>query len=302
MDTSLESAILSALYERARSRPGAPQMTLGELYSAIGASPGDQEKIQYQLLSLREKGWVRYQILEDGSGGEVEITPDGIKVARDLLPVSPGAARVSSPERPRKASRPSRNVPPKQTQSTTDWPRLILRGGLGLLAGVLGNLIAAWIQQVVLGNVFTPPRVTVVLLMAVVVLIAEVWIQRRPSKLGIVVIVMLVLLAAFIPVVWRGESTPAPEEGTFYYAVQVQARDTGEEIPYAAITIDGGGGKAPVSSITDANGFAMIRVDASYLGQPARLIVEATRYEKYTQYINLTRDDLSQVVQLDPTP
>ena len=55
---------------------------------------------------------------------------------------------------------------------------------LGFLVGVLGNLAAAWIQQDLLGNAFTPPRIALIVLLAVAGLGAGVWIQRQQPLSG----------------------------------------------------------------------------------------------------------------------
>lgn len=83
---SIGSAILDSLYHHFTSHPGLPKMTLGALYESIGVSPNDDKGVgeaRYQLFSLKRRGWVEYQILENGSGGVVEITSEGIRIAED---------------------------------------------------------------------------------------------------------------------------------------------------------------------------------------------------------------------------
>ncbi len=80
METSLESKILDELYTCFNRQPGHP-VTLSELIEAIGTS--DIGKVWQELKRLQEKGWVKYQILEDGTAGTFEVTSDGCTIARD---------------------------------------------------------------------------------------------------------------------------------------------------------------------------------------------------------------------------
>jgi hypothetical protein len=85
-ETDLETAILEALLNHYSSYPDSPEMTFSELYYAIGISSDHRKKVGevwYQLFTLQKKGWIAYQSLADGSGGEVRIEPAGIKIARD---------------------------------------------------------------------------------------------------------------------------------------------------------------------------------------------------------------------------
>jgi hypothetical protein len=88
---------------------------------------------------------------------------------------------------------------------------------------------------------------------------------------------------------------------TFDYQVRVQAKDTGEYIQGAVVTIEVEG-QAPLDGITDSNGLARIIVSSSCVGKPGRLIVEAAGYKRYMQNIDLTIGTLPDVVQLEPVP
>lgn len=124
------------------------------------------------------------------------------------------------------------------------------------------------------------------------------------EKVWVPIIVALIGAAATITaVILRDCSTAtAPSTGAdFAYLVRVQARDTGEAIASAEVTIEVGG-KAPLDDITDAHGLARIFIDSSYTGQPGVLIVRATGYETYRQHIDLRKDALPDVVMLDPAP
>ena len=88
------------------------------------------------------------------------------------------------------------------------------------------------------------------------------------------------------------------EKDSFAYSIRVQSKGTSEHIPNAKVTIEITG-KAPLDEFTDDNGYARILIDSDRVGKPGRLIVEATGYERYTQNIDLYKDVLPDVVQLD---
>jgi hypothetical protein len=304
MNSSLESAILCALYDRFESRPGSPKMTLGDLYEAIGVSASDSREVgqvRHQLFSLERKGWVTSRILEDGSGGVVAITPEAVKVVQDRWQVCPKVASDGAVETAAGALPPSHSVQPGHAQSAINWSWPFLVSGLNFLAGVLGNLLAAWIQQDVLGNVFTFPRIAAISFLTMVVLVTGVLMQRQPSlspKRRIVIIGALVavttLIAIILPIL------AGPGGSTFNYAIQVQAQGTGEDIPNAEIRMDIGDGRAPLRGITDVDGFARISVDARFEKQRAILTVEAPGYKKHRQEIDLTNSGVPHFVQLEP--
>jgi len=305
MNSSMENAILAALYDRFESHPGSPAMALGDLYRALGISPNDRERVSEvlrQLFSLENKGWVKYQILEDGSGGLIEITVVAIKIVKDRRQLQPeistddalASAEGAQPAFPSDSSR--------QPRSVVNWSWPLVASGLSFLVGVSGNLLAAWIQQDLLRNAFTFNRILVILVLTAVALIAGVWTQRHAAthpKRGTFVLAVLIALTAVVTVVFP---VLLPDSGGFNYTVQVQALDTGEDIPNAEVRIDVGEGKAPLSGITDANGFARIFVDASYEERPAILIVEAPGFRKHRQEVDLTKDGRTPVVQLEPMP
>lgn len=185
----------------------------------------------------------------------------------------------------------------QSTGSNTEshWSRPLLFSIASFVAGVLGNLVAAWIQQVWLGNVFTPARIILILLLAIIALVAGVWIQNQPSLSRgqvIAIIGALSLLTALTMVAFPTESP--------YYAVHVQDKDTGLDVPNAQITIYLGGGEAPLTDITDIHGYARIAIDDSYAGQPATLVVDATGYNRSTQAVTLVTDNLPLTVPLEP--
>jgi hypothetical protein len=99
--------------------------------------------------------------------------------------------------------------------------------------------------------------------------------------------------------------TTLPLSISFRYEVRAIAKDTGNNIAGAKVTIEANG-NAPLVSITDSEGLARIFFSASEAGQTGRLVVEATGYETYTQNIVLIEGALPDVIQLSspatPTP
>ena len=94
--------------------------------------------------------------------------------------------------------------------------------------------------------------------------------------------------------------TPTPTTPTrFTYPVRVQEQGTGQNIPNAKVIIEVVG-QAPLDEITDTDGFARIFIDASYVGKPGRLLVEANGYKPCRQEIDLREGILPDTIQLEP--
>ena len=117
------------------------------------------------LAALRD----RYQVgdaLRDELGALAEAVQSAPVVLSDLPPTKRGQADVVA----------------KQTSDQNDQTRhylAILAGALvGLLTGVLGNLLAAWIQQDVLHNSFTPTGIISIVVLTAVGLVVGVLLQR----------------------------------------------------------------------------------------------------------------------------
>ena len=84
MEKDFQSRILRAVYEYYESNPGSPEMTLAELYMALNIPLDDEAQrssVVRHLLSLQEKEWVGYKLL-DRQNGTVEITWEGMRVAQ----------------------------------------------------------------------------------------------------------------------------------------------------------------------------------------------------------------------------
>jgi len=125
------------------------------------------------------------------------------------------------------------------------------------------------------------------------------------TKVGAIAAVISVLIALIALgqsfIFPTDEPTSTLENTKFEYQVRVQARGTGENVSDAAVTIEVGG-KAPLDGITDSNGLARISISVSHAGQPGILIVEAIGYKRYTQNIDLTKDVLPKIIQLELMP
>jgi hypothetical protein len=124
-----------------------------------------------------------------------------------------------------------------------------------------------------------------------------------------IVVALISLSGVIFSTIYRNKvvSTPTPTPtptqtpGSFSYLVRVEAKDTGEYVPNAQVTMDVDG-KAPLDGITDSNGVARIFIESSYAGQPGFLIVEASGYETHKQHIDLVVGALPDVVQLKLEP
>ena len=84
--SELDTAILDALHEYYESHFGFPRMAFTKLYEAVGVALDDSRQmatVRSRLFSLQEKGWVEYESIEDGSGGLVKITSEGVRVVED---------------------------------------------------------------------------------------------------------------------------------------------------------------------------------------------------------------------------
>jgi hypothetical protein len=92
--------------------------------------------------------------------------------------------------------------------------------------------------------------------------------------------------------------SPSLSPSSFEYQVRVQAKDTGAALPSAQVSIEVGS-QAPLNDVTDVDGTARIFIDSSREGQPARLIVETPGYKKYIKNIDLRKDILPTVIQLE---
>jgi hypothetical protein len=127
----------------------------------------------------------------------------------------------------------------------------------------------------------------------------KIWVPIIVALIGALGVITATVLGGGLS---KSASTPIPTpvltQGPFSYQVQVQARDTGEFISDARVTVQVGG-PAPLDGITDANGVARIFIGPLYEGQPGCLIVEAPGYQRYRQNIDLVKGTLPYVVQLE---
>jgi hypothetical protein len=82
---------------------------------------------------------------------------------------------------------------------------------------------------------------------------------------------------------------------SFSYPVRVQALATGSPISNAKVTIEVPE-LAPIDKYTDSNGFTRVMLDASRAGKRGKIIVEAVRYQRYVQEIDLIQGNLPDTI------
>ncbi|MCP4368150.1 MAG: hypothetical protein GY797_08615 [Deltaproteobacteria bacterium] len=114
-----------------------------------------------------------------------------------------------------------------------------------------------------------------------------------------IVVALIGLIGIIIPLNINNEA-PKPQQ-PFTYSVRVQTEGTGKNMKNVKVTIEVSG-QAPLDEITDTNGFARIFINASYIGKPGRLLVEASGYESYRQEIDLSEGNLPDTILLTITP
>ena len=82
MKENLDKKILRGLYEYQQKNRGAPKMDFKELLTQIRE---DHAEVVYETLSkLKERNWLEYQLTGDGQAGLINLTSDGIKVAKQI--------------------------------------------------------------------------------------------------------------------------------------------------------------------------------------------------------------------------
>ena len=136
------------------------------------------------------------------------------------------------------------------------------------------------------------------------------WFKSLPAAqqvalLAPVIVALIGLVGALIgplPTWLRKSTIPTPSDSGFYYGVHVRAKDQDTEISRAHVTIETVGGLAPIDGFTDSTGYTRLRIPASHIGQPGRLIVEKSGYNRWEQNIDLTPDSLPDVIELEPNP
>lgn len=76
-------------------------------------------------------------------------------------------------------ARGNRDVPGLRRGSPYSLPLVLLTGLLGFLIGILGNLIAGWIQQDIMRGSFTPAGITAILVLTIFGVGFGAWIQAH---------------------------------------------------------------------------------------------------------------------------
>jgi hypothetical protein len=125
--------------------------------------------------------------------------------------------------------------------------------------------------------------------------------KKQDVRLRSGMALVAVLLSTSYSGVRCSPAPPTPTVGSFYYQVRVQDENIDAYVARARVTMEISG-KALLDGITDTRGLARIHIPSSHANQPAKLQVEATGYEIYEQYIDLTEDALPKVVQLEQEP
>jgi hypothetical protein len=103
----------------------------------------------------------------------------------------------------------------------------------------------------------------------------------------------------------RPDNLPPTFVAATNYQVNVQDKYTTKFITNASVTLEKSNGSLSETRLTDTRGNAVFdKISADLLTQVSLIIVEASGYEKFTQYINIETDRLPTVIQLNslPTP
>ncbi|MBN1935851.1 MAG: hypothetical protein JW934_14370 [Anaerolineae bacterium] len=132
---------------------------------------------------------------------------------------------------------------------------------------------------------------------------------QQVALISAIIVALIALIGTLgVPLIekWLANPTAQPTvevnpDGSFYYGVRVRIKDKDEAIQGAKVIIEVGG-KAPIDDYTDSNGYTRILIPASHAGQPGRLIVEETGYQRWEQNIDLKPDLLPDVIELEVKP
>lgn len=122
-----------------------------------------------------------------------------------------------------------------------------------------------------------------------------------PIVLAIITLIGTII-TVFGPIVLENISAGSASSQSENFDYQVHIESSGMPIVNATVTIEIGGGRAPLDTISDSAGLARIIIDKSYIGKPGRLIIRATGFKPFTQNIDLTEGNLPKIVQLEPAP
>jgi len=127
---------------------------------------------------------------------------------------------------------------------------------------------------------------------------------RRQALVVLAAVIALVAVLALLALATgsiRPGSTPTPTPpATFLYQVRALAEGTGAPVRDAKVIVELSGAP-PLDGLTDRDGVAPFPVDMARDGQPARIIVEATGYQRFDQAVNLTPSTIKDVL-LSPAP
>ena len=130
---------------------------------------------------------------------------------------------------------------------------------------------------------------------------------KSPKNWSLYIIIFAILL--FLAVGWliyknpfsldRQPAQMPASEGDY----QVRVLDNVTDLPIEnANVILQLGGRAPITDLTDSNGYARIFIDGDLDGQPARLLIETNDYKNQEIDIDVSVDDLPKTIRLEPLP
>lgn len=140
-------------------------------------------------------------------------------------------AQAGCPELDAPAALSPSSVAPEQKETApvvirrgTPFHMLVFASGLlGFLMGVLGNLVAAWIQQDVLSNMFTPATIVSIVILTIIGLISGVFLQHHLAESRLLripfVIVVAVVTGAIILAVVIAVQLAAAKPPTVHFVV-----------------------------------------------------------------------------------
>jgi hypothetical protein len=127
--------------------------------------------------------------------------------------------------------------------------------------------------------------------------------SRKASSMPVPIIVAIisligVIITALVTYLVNKDTANDPTS-IDYYKVRVVEQVNGGFVGNAKVTIELSGNMVPLDAITDTNGLAIITIPGEYMNKPGKLIVEAQGYKTFYKYVNLSRDSLPDVVQLE---
>ncbi|MFZ2615495.1 MAG: hypothetical protein WA077_05865 [Anaerolineae bacterium] len=142
-----DQALTQFCYDRAEFKP---------VLSSFGTGQGIGQKVQ-ALIEFSDRRHLRDTLIREVN----------------TMPENPSAAAPRPP------------LPNDTAPEGLSWRQAWLIGAVALLIGILGNLLAAWVQRDLLQDSFTPLRIGLIVGLAALGLLAGAWLERpRPAAEG----------------------------------------------------------------------------------------------------------------------